>query len=289
MYGHPMFCFARDWFGVALVLAAWAGSSAEARAQSEPAPTPSAEQVSRARAAFAQGIELADLRRWREAADKFRQVIGVRDTAAVRYNLGVALVELQEYAEAEDILQGITFDDPGPQTQETKKQVEALLRKIEARSGTLKVELAGVTHGAYVTLDGRELSEERLGTNIHVRPGSHVIVAERGGKEVARAEVTVTERGAQSVRVVVPPVGAAPNVSVEPKPKETRSGVAHTRPPPEKDDSVPLRRNWKFWTVLGAVLVAGAAAGVTYVLLRDDETSAAAAQGDFNPPVLEFR
>jgi hypothetical protein len=64
-------------------------SAGAARAQSE-------EELTQARATFAEGVELLGRSQWAEAAARFREVMAVRPTAQVKYNLGLALSHLDE-------------------------------------------------------------------------------------------------------------------------------------------------------------------------------------------------
>lgn len=97
-----------------------------ARAQSEA-------ELERARAEFAEGVELMNQARWARAARRFRSVMRVRATAQVKYNLGVSLVRAGQTEEGLRLLRQVE-DDPELDA-ESRREARAEIARSERRGG----------------------------------------------------------------------------------------------------------------------------------------------------------
>lgn len=73
-------------------------------------------ELERARATFAEGVERLNRSQWAEAAARFREVMAVRPTAQVKYNLGLALSHLgeEEVRESRRHLREAAEDETAP-------------------------------------------------------------------------------------------------------------------------------------------------------------------------------
>jgi hypothetical protein len=80
------------WVGLLSILLALAPARGLAQSEAE---------LSQARERFAEGVRLLNRERWAAAAERFREVMRVRATPQVKYNLGLALSHMEE----EDVAQ----------------------------------------------------------------------------------------------------------------------------------------------------------------------------------------
>jgi len=119
--------------------------------------------------------------------------------------------------------------------------------KAEAKPGVLVLRGENAA-GAAVTLDGKALGVMPL--SAEVRAGAHQLQVKRPGYAVWSTVVTVAD-------------GSRIEVPVELRPLETAPA------PTQVSSSKPFYKTWWFWTIAGAVVIAGAGAG-TYVAVRGE-------------------
>lgn len=95
-------------------------------------------ELERAREAFAAGVEATDEGRWDDAVASFREVMGVRATPQVKYNLAVALEQTGEYVETEQLLEEVV---DGPELdRRTRREAEQLLEEVGPRAEEQRAE-----------------------------------------------------------------------------------------------------------------------------------------------------
>jgi tetratricopeptide (TPR) repeat protein len=131
MAGYWRACVA-SWAFLAISLS----GAAPAQAQGAPGEEDAREQ---ARAAFSEGIALAEERRWEEAAARFRSAMALHDAPAIRYNLASALFEMGELTEASRALAPVRNDPETPP--ELATHAEALEAQIRERAALEGVDL----------------------------------------------------------------------------------------------------------------------------------------------------
>jgi len=242
-----------------------------------PAAAQSEAELARARAAFGAGVEASDAGRWEEAAARFRQVMEVRATGQVKYNLAVALEHTGELAEAAELLADVV--DDRELGRRTRRDARRLLSTIQPRLGRLTVMVSGDDAGTRVTLDGDELAAESIGSAVTVDPGMHSVVLARGGTELDRESVSVPEGGTASVTLTA----AAP----VPTPAEVALD-AETAGDPRSDDTDDggggsVFGEWWFWTGVAALVIGVALIGIIASSGDDGEP----VQGNLRPGILE--
>lgn len=229
---------------VTCVLIATAPSLAAAQDETGPPADPEAQKTAIARALFEEGLELADEQRWGEAADRFHRADAVRSSGPIRYNLAGSLARLGRIVEAIEVLHSVEDDVEADEA--VVAAARQLRRQLERRLARLLIEVPE-EHGddAHVHLDELELPAEATGVRFPVDPGRHVVVLERDGAEIDRAEVELDPRERGEVRFAPPATAAA--------------------------GGTLLSQAW-FW---GAVaMVAAGAAIVTAIVLTADDRSA---------------
>ena len=69
------------------------------------------DSAARARSLFEAGVRDADEGRWQDAQEKFQRALLLRDSPVVRFNLAVALLELEKPVEASRLLREVERDE----------------------------------------------------------------------------------------------------------------------------------------------------------------------------------
>lgn len=248
---------------MALVLLATAGASAQTE-----------EELEEARALFAEGVQATREERWGEAAERFRRVMRVRATAQVKYNLALALSHTGELAEAAALLRDVVEDPDLPRR--PRRHARRLLREIEPRLGRLTVRVQGDEVGLTVTLDGRPIGLDRLGSPIEVDPGAHRVALTRGGVVLGSRQVRVAEGESAEVALVATAVRRTEG--------EERELVVAEEPAVAPAAGGSVLEEWWFWTMVGAVVVAGVGIGVGVAMAT---SAPSPVQGNLSPGVLE--
>ena len=232
-------------------------------------------EVERARAAFAEGVELSDQERWSEAADRFREVMEVRATAQVKYNLAVALEHDGQLAEAVVLLRDVAGDRDLDRA--TRREAQRLLESTERRVGTLTVHVSGDVAGATIEVNGREIAADQLGIPLPADPGDNTVVLSRGGRQVDRQSASVPEGGSASVTL---------NAASVPTPAEVALEVEVPPEEPEEPDEPTdygVLGEWWFWTAIAGVVVGAVLIGIVVSSGGDEDP----VRGNLNPPIIE--
>ena len=128
-------------------------------------------ELETARATFMEGVELSGDAQWAEAAQRFREVLAVRSTAQVQYNLGLALSHTDALVEAAELLRAALDSDELDRRR--ARDIRRLLEELEPRLARITVRTMGDEAGANVTLDGEAVGLDQIGTAIPVDPGAH--------------------------------------------------------------------------------------------------------------------
>ncbi|MDQ3034519.1 MAG: hypothetical protein M3Y87_19070 [Myxococcota bacterium] len=210
-------------------------------------------QLERARAAFGEGVQLTAEERWAEAAARFREVIAVRATPQVRFNLAVALFHSGEIGEAADLFAQVV--DAPELDRRTRREAQRMLSQAEPQLGRLTIRIAGDEGGVTVLLDDREVGLERVGQPMSVTAGTHRVALRRGTQVVARREVSVAQ--GETEQVSLTPVAAAPIDD----PVDRELLIPEEQPAGPGGD---VTGEWWFWAAIGggAAVVAGVIIGV---------------------------
>lgn len=239
-----------------LVLTVLLAARAEAQAEGERTPREAQGEsdVERARRLFAEGVELIDAERWAEAAARFRQVMPIRSTPQVKYNLALALRGLGQLADAAELLREASRSRSAPSA--LREDAEDMLESIEPRIGRLTIRIAGDDDRASVMLDGRAVGLERIGYPIAVDPGDHEVVLRRGGETLSSEAVHLREGEARDVTLEVVTSRAVARTTTLPAPQlDGEMGLPQEHNQVQRAESGPVVEQWWFWTAIGAVAV----------------------------------
>lgn len=193
----------------------------------------------KAQAIFEQGNYHFERSGYSKALAEYRKAIEIWDHPAIRYNIAICLMQLDQPIEAHDHLQkSLSF---GEEPLGKRLFAEGKLHQKNLAARLSVVVISTKEEGARVTLDGDELfvgpgSVERV-----VLGKKHQIVASKKGM------LTLTEE-------FIPEGG--------------KTSKIHLKLEPLSDNVVLVRRwdTWKPWAVVGGGLVAGALGGTFYLL-----------------------
>lgn len=139
----------------------------------------SVDDQTRAQELFARGNELHDQGLFKPALDLYRQAIRHWDHPAIRYNIAVALINLERLLEAhENLAVALRFGGAGLEPG-VQKQAREYQRLLDGQVVRLVVDC--VDPGARVSLDGRDLMACPGSRTELVLAGGHRLVAEKPG------------------------------------------------------------------------------------------------------------
>ena len=197
-----------------------------------------------ARVLFEEGLQYADEGSWQRAIERFRQTISLRDSAAVRYNLAQALIQVGDLVEASEEFNHI-INAPDT-TQEVRQAAAEAITEIIPRLARLHIHLEGDLQDGEIRLDGRVLDIALLNIPVVCNPGLHRILISREGSEIEAREVEAVGGRMVEVRFHIA------------QPTATTAALGAVAP----HEPTPIVRRWWFWTVIGVVIAGGVTAGV---------------------------
>jgi hypothetical protein len=233
-----------------------------------------------ARAMFEQGLEFVEMEDWANAEDRFRRVLQTRSSHVVSYNLASALVHLDRFTEAAELLRAIVRDPSVPP--QIHASAQQLLRETEPRIGSITIRLSGDLSDCEVVLDDKPLPGGHAIHAVSVDPGEHAVRIRRAGAIVIGRAVTVG--GSEPLRVEVA-LDIPPRRGLRPARADAAGAItppfagAHTVP--AEDTGVAP---WWVWAGVGVAVVGGVIA--IAIVAGGDSEEAAPVAGDTDPPVV---
>ena len=174
----------------------------------------SAEELSRARAAFQSGTELEQAGDWGRALQQFRTVGQVKMTPQVRFhiawceeNLGKLVIAMGGYqlALGEAELVGEDF----------KEELEEKIVSLEGRIPRIGFVRGSGARSAVIKLDGAELGAASIGVEVAVDPGPHEITANASGYQTFSLAVDMAEGELKEVQIDLKPTPTRPAKTME--------------------------------------------------------------------------
>ncbi len=240
--------------GLLVVLFATAGASAQSETREE------TERTAEARALFREGMDAVDRSDWATAADRLGRSYELRPSPVVLYNLAGALAQLGRLVEAsEDLRAAIRASDDDSRLHDL---AERRLAEVEARLGTLQIDLTGARDGVQLMLDGAPVPAPLLGVPQPADPGTHRVSVSRGAAELSAREVEVQSGQRATVSLEAPPaVGLSPEEVARSSVEPARLNTEPVEPTESGGDDILT--SWWFWTVIGVVVLGAAAAAIT--------------------------
>ncbi|MCB9660186.1 MAG: hypothetical protein R3B40_04335 [Polyangiales bacterium] len=169
-------------------------------ARAQPASEPTEEQIEAARQLFAEGLALSDASEWQAAAAVFHEVLAVVSSPPVLFNLAHALVELNQFDEADELIERMLAD--GETDRDLRSRARDLRTRMDRNGGRLTLTDGGLPANSSILLDGRPLDASRVGQALRVSQGTHRVTAtDQAGAEISASEVYIARRARQSVVV----------------------------------------------------------------------------------------
>lgn len=182
-----------------------------------------------ARDLFTDGVALREKGDLAGALVKFKGAYSLWPSATTGLELGRTHMQLGELIEArERLLETVKLPKKPGETsasQNAREEAQKLADSLAQRIPTLVFKLSGAP-GVKVTLDGRELPNETLGSPRKVNPGKHTVVARAAGSADLNIEVAVEEGQTREV----PLVFAMPAKTITPEPTPPPAPVVDTAP-----------------------------------------------------------
>lgn len=211
-----------------------------------PARAQDAAELTRARAAFQQAIELEQAGNWAAAVQRFREVGQVRMTPQVRFHIALCEEKLGRLVAA---LGGYELaladaDAVGP---DFRSEVQSNVNRLRERIPKLVLKRGEGADAALIELNGVSVGESSIGVDVPQDPGPHAVTAKAPGYKPFESTVTLAEGERQTVEIVMEPLPPAP------PPDQPAT------PPPKKINIVP-------YAVGGAGAATLLASGVFFVL-----------------------
>src|SRR5688572_29785855 len=204
------------------------------------ADAPLGNDLELAKAHFRTGEIYYERGRFSDAAREFEEAYRLSQRAELLYNMGKSYDGGGDHARAlgayRRFMKAVL---ESPDRAIVQKRIEALSRLVGRVTITSDVE------GASITLDGISVGTTPLPEPIEVNPGAHNVIASHEGHK--------TWKG---------PFVAAPGAPVTVNARlESLVKVTVVKEVVEVERKVPVYKRWWLWTLVGAVVVAGAVTG----------------------------
>lgn len=186
---------------LALCLALWGLPVGVARAAQSPTPA----ELAAARRLFEEGRLAEEAGRFRDAAERFRQVTAIKDTPGIRFHLarceeeqGAFVEALIEYDRARELI------DSGVRAPDVERLLPEAREHARAKVAQLIVRLPEGVAGGSVTLDDKPLSASALGVPLPANPGHHRLSASASGRRPFATEIDLSSGETKLVSVELP-------------------------------------------------------------------------------------
>lgn len=229
-----------------------------------PALGQDAAELTKARAAFQQAIELEQAGNWAAAVQRFREVGQVRMTPQVRFHIALCEEKLGRLVAA---LGGyeLALAQADAVGAEFKAEVESNVTRLRERIPKLVIARGAGAEAASIELNGVSVGESSIGVEVPQDPGPHAVTAKAPGYKPFESTVTLEEGQRQTVEIVMEPLP-----------------VEETRPPPP---SAPPQKIKLVPIIVGGAGAATLLASGVFLVLRQSTLSGLedACRGDVCP------
>ena len=232
--------------------------------------------LAEARSSFTEGVEAAQAGEWERAIEAFQHSNQLRPSATTTFNLASALVQAARLSEAVTMLDDLLAE--GEVESRVAQEARELRDSIEPRISRLTITLTGSMEDVMVFLDDVGLPIERVGVLFVVDPGPHSLIVRRSEEIVASLDFSVAQGERTEINLDVPDQVAPIETSFD------EEDVEEDEEPTRRRDGRWLARQWWFWTVVGAVVVGGAATGIALGV----DGSPDIIEGTFDPSYIEI-
>lgn len=218
-----------------------------------------AQPLSDARRAYELGTRELEAHRYPTAIEALEASFRLDPVPVVLFNLGLAHEGVGHVRAAIDSYErylSLAREVPAARAEALRARVATL----RASLCTLAVE--GDLAGATLRVDGRD--EPLVDGVARIEPGERVVELDAPGRVSLRQTLPLTPGSRTSLRLEVapPPTSPPPAPRVEPPPPRVDRAPTPATPHPRATPAPSIASRWWFWTLLGAVVVAGVATGL---------------------------
>jgi hypothetical protein len=191
------------------------------------AAEPSKTELAAARDLFSRAERDEDAGHWADALEKLRRAGTVKMTPGIRFHIALCEEKMGQLVAA---LADYTAAEAVARAEGNKDVLDAIsdpLAALRGRMPTLTITPPADAKDASVTLDGAPLATGLLGTPVPVDVGTHTVQAHAAGRPPFATTLSVFERQAARVDVLLPP--AAP-LGAPPAPAQVVESTPEARP-----------------------------------------------------------
>jgi hypothetical protein len=225
---------------------------AAAEEPASPAGAGAEEQLTPARALFAEGRKLAADGNYAAACPKFEESLRLEVGVGTQFNLANCWEHTGRIASAQALFLGAAASAKAAGQADREQVLRERAAALEPRLSRLVIEVSDSDPKLVVKRDELPLARDVLGTAVAVDPGQYVIVAKAPGKKTWTKTVEVTLR-TKVVTVEIPVLEAAEAVAPA-APKK----AAVAKPPPLAARAAPAGERARKPLPYNALAVAGA-------------------------------
>jgi len=170
------------------------------------------DELAAARTLFAEALRDQDARRHDVALEKFLRVQAVRDTAPIRYRIGMCQEALGRLAQAQASYQAAVDMAQVDRAQEdVGRAARARMDAVVKRVPRLSLAVTGrPVADIEVKVDDRVVPTAQLREPLLVDPGEHVLTASAPGSKTFRTVVSLPESGAVALTLPLDPLDGGP-------------------------------------------------------------------------------
>jgi hypothetical protein len=260
--------------GAALLRAIALAAAAAAADPGAPAAAaePTAEEIAAARQLFVEAKDLEKKEEWEPALERLRKVAEVKMTPQVRFHVALCEEHLGRLVSALNGFE-LAAEEARRAGRSAREVAENAPRRAEAlrkRVAAVRVDVSGTVRTSRVLIDGKPVAPALFGTQIPLDPGAHTVSVDSGGKTTFSKDVTLAERGRETVEIAIDDPETPPE---PPPPKPTASASAAPPKPPPKPPPLVARERIPA-VIAGGVGVAALAGAGVFFGLRESKFSA---------------
>ena len=246
------------------------GAAATAYAQAKPADE------------YKKAIEGAvyefDAGNWPEARVLFEQAHALRPSARTLRGMGKVSFELKEYVRAQKELNASLVELRSPLSEAQRHEVLGLLLRVEKFIGKLVVHVKPTDAAASIILDGSSVEGE-----LKLDLGQHELSVQARGYRSLTRTVSIEGGKTQRLELTLTPVDVTRGITqpAAAEQNETMFGAtgAPATPQPSDQSRSGVLQQWWFWTIVGAVVVGGAATAIALTAQSHPEPEVAGNTG----------
>lgn len=222
-----------------------------------PARGQPSDDLAAGRQLFAEALDDEEHHRFAQALEKYKRVLRIRDTVAIRYRMGSTLEGLGKIGQAVDayasaVQLGTASGTDADIVRVSRARIEVLRPKMAHLGLRYRSDSWTDTE---IRVDDEPVAPDAL-ADVGVDPGTHVITATATGARPFRAQVTLSEGGRAEIPIALEPVPAPTPTPATPE------------PPPARPR--PLRTIGVVTGAAGGVLIVG---GLVVLALRSSAIS----------------